>query len=359
MDAVDIIIPSAYTKALTESKLIPVVQPTIDIKSINQDGVEILFGIVTKPEVKLGKYTNLKVEMPSSEVSKEEIANEIETLIKKYAEIVIKDGKVAKGDIAYIDFEGFKDDIAFEGGKGENYPLEIGSNTFIPGFEEQVIGLSKGEEKDIKVTFPEEYPSEDLKGKEVIFKIKVNDIKEKKIPELNEEFFNDLGMEGVTSKAELEKQLTENIKVSKEAENENIYIDMLLEAASKNVEVDIPEEMIDEEINRMIDRYAEQLKMQGIDINKYYELTNTSEQQLRDQMKNEASKHVLYRLMLEEIAKKEKIVISDEEAQKEASNLAKRYQMEETEFLKIFGGLDMIKYDLEMRKTIEILKENK
>lgn len=357
MDAVDIILPDVYTRVIEESKLIPVVQPSVDIKSISADGVEFVFGIVTRPELKLGAYTNLKVAKPIAEVTKEEINAEIDKLTKKYAEIVIKEGTIENGDTAYINFEGFKDGVAFEGGKGENYPLEIGSNTFIPGFEEQLIGLSKNEEKDITVTFPEEYPSEDLKGSAVVFKVKINDIKEKHIPELNEDFYTDLGLEGVNSKETLEKQIEENIKVSKEAENENLYIDMLLETASKNVEVNIPDEMINEEIDRMINRYSEQLKMQGIEINKYYELTNTSEEQLRAQMKIEASKHVLYRLMLEEIAKKEQITISEEEAKEEATRLAARYQMEEAEFLKLFGGLEMIKYDLEMRKTIEILKK--
>jgi len=358
MDAIDYVLPSAYSKALETSKLIPVVQPQVDIKSINEEGVEISFCIITKPNVTLGNYKGIKVAKPSAEVSKEEINNEIEKLKKQYSEIIIKDDKVENGNIAVIDFEGFKDGVAFDGGKGENYPLEIGSNTFIPGFEEQLIGMNKDEAKEIEVTFPEEYQSKELKGQKVTFKVTIKEIKEKNIPELNEEFFNDLGLDGISTKEDLEKEMETKLKTSKEFENNNIYVDNLLEAVSKNVEVDIPKEMIVEETDRMIGRYKEQLKMQGIDIKQYYQITKTTEEDLKKQMNDEAKKHVLYRLMLEEIAKNEDINVSDEDAKKEAQNLADKYQMGKDEFLKLFGGIEMIKYDLQMRKTLELLKEN-
>lgn len=359
MDAVDVVLPNAYTKALEECKLIPVVQPHVDIKSINDEGVEIVFNIVTKPEIKLGNYKKLNVKKPIVDVSKEEINNEVERIRKQYAEISIKEDKIENSDIAVIDFEGFNNGIPFEGGKGENYSLEIGSNTFIPGFEEQLIGMNAKESKEIKVTFPNEYPSEDLKGKEVTFKVTVKEVKTKIIPELNETFFTDLGLPGVDSKETLEKEIEERIKASKEVENENTYIDQLLEAAAKDAKVEIPHEMTHEEVDRMLNRYIEQLKMQGIDINQYYEFSNSTEEDLRGQMHDEAEKHVLFRLMLEEIAASEKINISDEEASVEADKLAKKYQMEKDDFLKLFGGLDMVKYDLQMRRSIEVLKGNK
>ena len=256
-----------------------------------------------------------------------------------------------------IDFEGFKDGVAFEGGKAENHQLEIGSGQFIPGFEDAVIGMAKGEEKDIELTFPEDYMQEDLKGQKVIFKVKVNEIKARKIPELNKEFFEDLAMEGVDSKETLEKEVEKNIKAQKEADNENKYIDHLLEEVAKNVEVDIPQEMVDEETTRLLGRFEQQMAMQGISLDIYYQFTKSSEEDLRKQMDKEAYQNVLYRLMLEEIMNLEKIEVSQEEASKEAEELAKKYKMDKEDFLKQFGGLEMIQYDLEMHKVIDLLKE--
>ncbi|MDD4035843.1 MAG: trigger factor [Bacilli bacterium] len=358
MDAVDLVLPNAYTKALDESKLIPVVQPKMDIKNIDEEGVEILFNIITKPEVKLGKYKGLKVKTETVKVTKEEVTEEIENLRQRFTENVIKEGKLETGDVAVIDFEGFKDGLPFEGGKAEGYSLEIGSHTFIPGFEEQLIGMNPKEEKEIELTFPENYPSEELKDQKVTFKVKLNEVKQKKVPEINEEFFKDLDMEGINDLKSLEKMMEEKIQVTKEAEAENIFIDNLLDAVAKNVKIEVPEEMVVEEIDRMLNRYKEQLQMQGIDINQYYQITNTNEEQLREQMNEEAEKHVIYRLMLEEIAKEEKIEITDKEAKEEAKRLAEQYSIKTDEFIQMFGGLDMIKYDLEMRKTIEVLKEN-
>jgi len=357
MDAADIVLDKAYHQVFEDNKDLEIVaQPDIALKSIDETGVEFTFTLTLKPEVKLGKYKGLGVKKESIKVTKEEIEHEIEHLRSHYAENVVKDGQVANGDIAIIDFEGFKDGVAFEGGKGENYSLTIGSNTFIPGFEEQLVGMTKGEEKDINVTFPEDYHSEELKGAPVVFKVKVNDIKEVKIPELDKEFFEDLGMEGIDSKESLENQVKENIKAHREAEADNKYIDELLEAASKNVEVEIPEVMISEEQDRILKQYEENLKMQGITLEQFYQFTNSDESALKDQMKDEAVKRVTYRLMLEEIANVEKIEISDEKAEAEADTLAERYQMPKDEFLKAFGGIEMIKYDLKMRAAIDILK---
>ena len=216
MDAADLVLQPAYQKMLDENKDVEIVaQPEVALKSISKDGVEFVFTITTKPEVKLGKYKKLGVKKEKVEVTKEEIESALNETLNRYAENVVKEGKVENGDIAIIDFEGFKDGVAFEGGKGENYSLTIGSNTFIPGFEDQIIGMSKDEEKDINVTFPEDYHSEDLKGQKVVFKVKVNEIKTTKIPELDKDFFEDLAMEGIDSKESLEKQLEENIKAHK------------------------------------------------------------------------------------------------------------------------------------------------
>ena len=356
-DAANAVLEEAYAKVMTDSKLIPVVQPAVDIKDITDKGVEFIFRIVTKPEVKVKKYKGLGVKPEKVKVTKDEIDHEIGHLLERYTELVSKEGKVQAGDVAIIDFEGFKDGVAFDGGKGENYSLEIGSNTFIPGFEEQIIGMKTGDEKDLKVTFPEDYGAADLAGAPVVFKVKVNEIKEKKERELDEDFFEDLGMDGIDSEEKLKEEIKKSLEAQKEMDAENKYVDTLLETVSKNVDVDIPEEMVEEEVDRLMTRFEEQMKMQGISLDVYYQFTNSDEKALRDQMEKEAYNNVLYRLMLEEVMNLEKIKVSMEEAEKEAEELAKKYQMEKEEFLKQFGGLELVQYDLEMRKVIETLKE--
>ena len=359
IDAADLVLQDAYTKALEESNLVPVIQPEVNLKSLDDSGVTFTFKIITKPEVKIKKYRDLGVKPNEVKVTKEEIEHELSHLLEKYTELVSKDenAKVESGDIAIIDFEGFKDGVAFEGGASENYSLEIGSNTFIPGFEDQVIGMKQGEEKDINVTFPEDYMEESLKGQPVVFKVKVNEIKTKEKRELDEDFFFDLGIEGVNDEESLKKEIEANIKANKDMEEENNYIDRLLEAISKNVEVDIPEEMVNEEVERLFKRAEQQMAMQGISLDLYYQVTKSTEKDLKDQLEKEAYQNVLYRLMLEEIMNMEKIEVTESEAMEEANRLAERYQMELEQFLNEFGGIEMVQYDQEMRKTIELLKE--
>ena len=358
MEAAESCLNEAYEMMLKENgDDVIVAQPEINLSAVTDDYVEFKFNLTLKPEVKLGKYKGLDVKKDTVKVTKKEVSEAIEQMRQRYMENIDKEGKVANGDVAIIDFEGFKDGVAFDGGKGEDYSLKIGSNTFIPGFEEQIIGMEKGEEKDINLTFPEDYHAEDLKGKDVVFKVKVKEIKEQKLPELDKDFFLDLGMEGIETKEDLEKQLEENIKVRKEAEADNKYIDDLLAEVAKNTKIDIPEAMIEEEIDRILKQYEENLKMQGITLEMFYQFTNSDEQALRDQMQEEAKNRVTYRLILEEIAKEEKIEVTDEEAETEAINLATKYQMDKDEFLKLFGGLDMVKYDLKMRQALEVLKK--
>ena len=286
----------------------------------------------------------------------QEIADEIKRMQERYSEMVVKDGKVENGDTAIIDFEGFKDGVAFPGGKGENYSLTIGSNTFIPGFEEKIIGMKKEETRDIDLTFPSDYHEEDLKGKDVTFKVTVHEIKTKVVPEVNDEFFEDLGMEGVNTKEALDEEVKKIISARKESDAENKYIDDLLEAAANNMEVDIPDVMVDEEAHRMVHEYGENLKMQGISLEQFLKFTNSSEEELKGKMHDEALKRVKYRLMIEAIANAEKIEISDEEADEEARKMAERYNMTKEEFLRVFGGIEMVKYDTRMRRAIDVLK---
>lgn len=359
LDAADHVLQSAYTKMLDEHKDLELVaQPDVAIKAISKEYVEFNFILITKPEVKLNKYKKLGVKKEEVKVTKEEIDKAILDMRNKYAENVTKEGTLENNDIAIIDFEGFKDGVAFEGGKGENYSLTIGSNTFIPGFEEQLIGMKNGEVREIKVTFPEDYHAEELKGQEATFKVKLNEIKQVVIPELNKDFFDDLGMEGINDEESLRKQVEENIKAHKEHHAEDHFIDELLEEGIKNMEVEVPDVMIEEELNRMIRQYEENLKMQGLSLAQFYQFTNSDEAALKDQMREEAEKRVKSRLLLEEITKLEKLEVTDEEAEKEAEDLATKYNMKKDEFLKLFGGIEMVKYDLEMRKAIDVLKEN-
>ena len=357
IDAADLVAHEAYVKALTDSKLEPIVQPSIDLKDLSEDKVTFIFKIVTKPEVVIKNYKGLDVKPEKVKVSKDEIDHELGHILERFTELVNKDGKIENGDVAIIDFEGFKDGVAFEGGKGENYSLEIGSNTFIPGFEEQLIGMKAGEEKDLDLEFPEDYGAKDLAGAKVVFKVKVNEVKTKQVREFDEEFFEDLAIEGVDSEEKLRDHIKSSISAQKEVENENKYVDTLLETVSKNAEVDIPEEMVNEEIDRLMGRFEQQMKMQGVSLDLYYQFTNSDEAQLRSQMEKEAFNNVLYRLVLDEIMKQEKIEVSEEDAEKEAESLAEKYKMKKEEFLKQFGGIDLVKYDLEIRKTVDLLKE--
>lgn len=356
-DAIDNILQEKYTSVIEGSKLEPVVQPKVDIKSVDENGVELVFIITTKPEVKIKKYKELGLKKEEVKVTKKEAEERIKELQKQYAEIVLKEDKIEEGDTAVIDFEGFLNEVAFQGGKGENYPLEIGSHTFIPGFEEQLVGMKQGEEKDINVTFPEDYPSEELKGQAVVFKVKIREVKTKTLPELNEEFFLDLGLDDVKTKEDLVKAMTEEIKHEKEYNAENKYVDELLEEVAKNTEVDIPEEFIENEIERMFHQFSDNIKMQGLTVEQYCNFIKTDEATIKEQMKEEATKRVKYRLILEEIAELEKIEIDDEKAMEEAEHLATHYQMTKDELLKAFGGLEMIKYDLKMRRALEIIQD--
>ena len=357
IDAADSCLQESYLKAITDSKLIPVTEPKVDIKEIDENHVEFIFTIITKPEVKIKKYEGLKIKKDKLEVKEEEIQDEIDHLLEQYAELVVKEGTVENGDTVIIDYEGFLDGVPFEGGKAENYSLVIGSNTFIPGFEEQLIGMDKDSEKEIKVTFPEDYHAENLKGKETTFKVKVHEIKTKQNRELDDEFFEDLGMEGVNSLETLKESIKEHLEAHKKTDIENKFVDDMLDAISKQTEIDIPEEMVEDEINHLIKRFEEQLKYQGVSLDLYYSLTKSTEKDLREQVEKEAFKNVLYRLILEELVKILEITVTDEEANEELEKMAKQYNATKEDIQKELGGMDMIKYDIEIRKAFDKLEE--
>lgn len=354
-DAIEV----AYDKMLEENSDIEVVaQPIVDMTSIGEDGVEFKFILTLKPEVKLGKYKGLKAKKEKVKVTKEEVEESITHMREHYKENVLKEGKIENGDVAVIDFEGFKDGVPFDGGKGENYSLEIGSNTFIPGFEEQLIGLQAGDEKDVELSFPEDYHAEDLKGQAVVFKVKVNEVKEVRIPELDEDFFNDLGMEGIDSKESLEKQVKENIEVQKEKKAEDEWLNALLEEAASTMEVEIPEAMIHEETHRMVHEYEQNLQMQGISLEQFFQFTGLSMDKLEEEYKEQAIKRVTYRLMIEAIIKAENIDVTETEMDEEVTKIADKYKMTKEDFFKNFGE-EMVKYDLKVKKVFDILKGEK
>ncbi len=356
-DASDKAINIAYDKLLEENADLNIVaRPTVDIDSIDEEEVSFKFILTLKPEVKLGEYKKLKAKKEEVKVTDEEIEHSIDHMREHYKENILKDGAIENGDIAIIDFKGLKDGVAFDGGTAENYSLEIGSGTFIPGFEEQLIGLKAGDEKEINVTFPEDYHAEDLKGQAVVFEVKINEVKEVKIPELDKDFFEDLGMEGIDSKEALEAQVKENIMAQKEKKADDEWIDALLEEASSNMEVEIPEIMIKEEVERMIDEYGHNLEMQGITLEQFYQFTGMNEDKLKEEYHNQAEKRVKYRLLVSAIIENEKIEVSDEEVNAELEKIVDKYKMDKDEFLKQFGGLEMVRNDVEVKKVFDILK---
>ena len=357
MDAVDVAAGKAYTEALKKNELVPVCEPKMDVKEIDKDHIKFVFTIITKPELKLGKYKDLGIKKETVKVTKAEIEEETARLASRFAEIVVKEeGKVEEGNTAVIDFEGYVDGEKLDGGTGANYPLEIGSHTFIPGFEEGIVGMEIGETKTLDLKFPEEYTKE-LAGKEVKFDVTVREIKERVLPELNEEFYQDLGFEDVKTEKEFNAEVKKMIEARKEEEAKNKYLDEVLEAAAKNMKGEINEEIIDDEVHRMIHQFEEQLRMQGLSVEQYLQFTGGTHEDMHKQMEPEAEKRVKYRYLIEMVADAEKIEISDEDAEAEAEKMSSEYGVEKEEFLKHFGGLEVVKYDLRMRKALEILGE--
>ena len=357
-DAINIVMNDAFKKALDESKLEPVIQPQVNVTGVSDTNLILKFQIVTKPEVKLGKYKNLGVKKEKATATAAEVNEEIETLKTRFAEQVVKEkGSVENGDTAVINFEGYVDGEKLEGGSGDKFPLEIGSNSFIPGFEEKLIGAKVGDKLKLDLKFPENYVDH-LKGKDVTFEVEVIEITVKKLPELNKDFYEDLGYKDIKDEKQFKEEIKKSILTRKEQELEDKYIDACLEAAAKNMTVDINEEITHEEIHRMIDQYKRQLEMQGMTLEMYYEMTGTKEEDLHKQMEDEALKRVKYRYLLEEIANKEEIDFTKKEIDAKVKELSKNYGISEKELLEAYGNTDIIKYDMKMHKALEIMKEN-
>ena len=356
-EAADMAIKKEYDRLLDKEKVMPVIEPKIDLVKCDDKELEVKFIFVLEPKVELGEYTNLGVKKEKIKVTDEEIAHRIEHLLEDYAELVVKDGKVCDGDIAIIDYAGYKDGVAFDGGTATNYSLTIGSKTFIPGFEEAIIGMKRGEEKDIELTFPKDYHADELKGKKVVFKVKVNEIKTRVVPKLNKDFFDDLAMEGVTNKKELEEQVKHELEHQKEHEQEHIYEEKCLDKAASNMKVELCDEIIDDEVEHMYNEFMERMKMQGITEEMYYEYTKAKKEDITKQMKKDAEKRVKYRYLLKEIIKVNKIKVTDKEANKRLEEMATLYGTSKDNILKEVS-IEHIKFDLMYQKALDIVTDN-
>ena len=359
MDAVDEAVAVGYKKALEDNKDInPVIEPKVDIKNISAKEIEVKFTIITKPEITLGDYKNLGIKKEEAKVSKKEIDEEIKKLQDKFADLIVKeDGIIEEGNTVVIDFKGTVDGEPLEGGSAENYSLEIGTHSFIPGFEEGLVGHKTGDIVTLNLKFPEDYV-ENLKGKDVVFEVKVNEVKVRVLPEINEEFFKDLGYEDIKTKEELENKVKEELQKEEQAKLDDIHLDKVLDKAMENMKIELNKEIVDDEIDRMIHEYERQLKMQGLDMNKYFELTGDTEEGLHKKMEGEATKRVKCRYLIEEVAKKENIDFTKEEVDAKAKEMAENYGITVDELIKAYGTIDVVKYDMTMHKALEIIKEN-
>ncbi|MCG1027880.1 trigger factor [Virgibacillus halodenitrificans] len=359
-DAVDIVLPDAYMKAIEETNIEPVAQPEVDIETIEQ-GKPLVFTakVTVKPEVKLGEYKGLEVEEQSVEVTEEDVEKEIEHQREHHAELVVKEeGTVEEGDTVVIDFEGFLGDEPFEGGKGENHSLEIGSGQFIPGFEEQLVGKKAEEDTEITLTFPEDYHAEELAGKEATFKVKIHEIKSKELPELDDEFAKDVDEE-VETLDELKKKKKEELEEQKKQEAENQKRETLLEKASENAEVVIPEAMVDTELDQMVKEFEQRLQMQGMTLEMYSQFSGQDVDALKEQMKEDAEKRVKTNLTLEAIVENEDLEVSEDDLNAELENMASMYGTDIEQLKQMLGGnTDALKGELKMRKAIDFLVEN-
>jgi trigger factor len=360
-DAIEILLPDAYAKAVEETGINPVDQPDVDIVAFDK-GQSFVFKakVIVKPEVELGSYKGLDVTFTPAAVTEEELAEELTRLQNRHAELVVlEEGAVEAGDIAIIDFEGFIDGVAFEGGKGEQHSLEIGSNSFIPGFEEQVIGMVKEESRDIEVTFPENYHSDEFAGKAAVFKVQLHEIKRKVLPALDDEFALDVS-EFETLEA-FKNDMQERLLKTKQEQVEREFETNVVEQASANATVEIPDVMVENEINFMFKDFERRLSTQGMNLDLYYQFTGQNEQAVREQMAENAQKAVRNRLVLEAIAKAEAIEVSEEEFSVELEKLAEQYKRTANEIREIFeqnGSISNFQQDILTGKTIKFLVEN-
>ena len=359
-DAIDIVFPEAYRNAVEELKLEVIDRPSLDIEEIGKGkDLVMVINVQVKPEVKLGEYKGLEVKQVSAEVTEEDVETEINKMQEQNARMVtVEDRPVSDKDSILLNFCGSVDGVEFEGGKAENYSLVVGSNTFIPGFEEQLIGMNTGDSKDVVVTFPEDYHSEDLKGKEAVFAVEINEIKETQLPHIDDEFVKD------TTEFETLEELKNDIR-AKAAENkkksaEDAMKNEVVEKLAENIEVEIPEVMVKNEVDNMLKDFENNLRYQGMDLNTYYQYTGTSKEILEDQMKEDAEKRVRISLAVDAVSKSEGVEATEEDMEAEYKKMADIYKLEVEKIKEIFQNSqdEAIKSTIVARKTVDLLLEN-
>lgn len=360
-DALDMVLPHAYGHAVEETGISPVDQPEVEVEEIEKGKDLVLKMTVTvEPEVKLGEYKGLEAEKVEAEVTDAEVDEQIEAMLEQYADLVVKEeGEVAEGDIVNLDFEGFLNDEPFEGGKAEGHELEIGSGQFIPGFEEQLVGLKSGDEKDLDITFPEEYHAEELAGKPVVFKVKINEIKQKETPEFNDAFVKEEleGFDADTAEG-VKESIKKDLEAAKEEEADFKMKESLVSKASDNAEIDVPEAMVRNEQDRMLQEFEQRLSQQGLNLELYEQLTGQGADAMREQMKEDALKRVRTGLTLGAIAEAEGITVDDSDVDNELNKLAEQFNMPTEDVKKVLGDLSVLKADVMNQKAIDFLVEN-
>ncbi|WP_407390350.1 trigger factor [Carnobacterium jeotgali] len=356
-DALNAVLPEAYDAAVLEAGLDPVAQPKIDVKSMEKGEAWVIEAEVTvKPEVELGEYKGLTVEKQDREVTDEDVEKSIEEKRAAQAELVLKEDAAVDGDTVVIDYEGFKDGVAFEGGKGENHSLELGSNSFIPGFEEKLVGVKAEDELDVDLTFPEDYHAEDLKGAAVTFKVKVHEVKAKELPELDDEFAKDVDEEVETLAALKEKIKTQLTEAKNAAADEAIEEAAIRQAVDNAKIEDLPWAMVHDEVHRQMDVFLNDMQRQGVSPEMYYQITGTTEQDLHKQMEADADLRTRTNLVLEAIVDAESFETSEEEVNEEIKNLGEQYGMDE-KAVRAALTPEMLKHDISMKKAIDLITE--
>ena len=359
-DAIDMLFPEVYPQAIKELNIDPIDRPDLDVEQISKEnGLVMVVNVEVKPEFELGAYKGIEISKVENTVSDDEVEARLNEMANRNARVASVEGKALEnGDTAVIDFEGFENGVAFEGGKGENYNLVIGSNTFIPGFEEQLVGKKAGEEVEVNVTFPETYHAENLAGKPVVFNVKVNDVKVKEVPALDDEFAKDTTeFETLAElRADVKAKLEEQAKNAADAEMRNA----LVEKVSANTEVEVPEAMVQHQIDNMLMELNYQLQYQGLNLQQLLQMTGRSIEELRNERREDAARLVKSSLVLEAIAKAEGIEVSEEELTEELEKMASMYRMEVEQLKSSLRETDLedIKGQLKIRKTIDLLLEN-
>lgn len=358
-DALDILLPEVYSAAIDEAGIDPVDTPQVNIESMEIGETWVLTADVTvKPEVKLGDYKGLEVEKRDEELTTEELEAELKQLQERQAELVVKeDAPAENGDTVILDFEGFKDGVAFEGGQAENHSLELGSGQFIPGFEEKLVGLKAGDEADIELTFPEEYHAEDLAGQPVVFKVKLHEIKTKEVPALDDELAKDIDEE-VETLDELKEKISNRLQEAKKDSVAQAKQEEVIAKAVENAEVDIPHAMVHHEADHLMNHFAQDLQAQGLTPELYYQFTGQTEEAMHAQMEQDAEKRVKMNLVLEAIAEAENIEPTEEAIDEEISTLAEKYGMEKDAVRAALGDMSELKSDLKIRKAIDVLLDS-